>query len=77
MKNPLELKALQTNRDVSTGKLWGWRVLTVVVIANVAASTSGGVELAGAIAGAGGVMLAILYALGEPAQENPAEQPAA
>jgi len=77
MVSPLELRALGSNRDVSTGKLWVWRILSIVVIANAGASAGSGIALGGAIVGAGGVMFAILYALGDEVEESPTEQAAA
>jgi hypothetical protein len=78
MVSPLELRALSVDRTVSSKKLWVWRILTVVVLANVASSTAGSmVELGGAIVGAGAVMVTILYALGDEAEQEPPKEQAA
>jgi len=76
MKQPLELKALGINRELSNLRLWAFRVFAILAIANVAATNYGGtIEFVGAIAGAGIVLGAILYALGsEPAENNETTQ---
>lgn len=72
MKQPLELKALGIDREISSLRLWAFRIFAIVallnVFANVATYTTAGII--GALIGASVVLVAILYTISTEKDET-------
>ena len=72
MKQPFELKALGLNRELSSLRIWAFRIYMLIAIPNaiVAGAETG---LAGIIGAVGGVLvlsMAILYVLSSEQKES-------
>jgi len=72
MKQPLELKALGINREISNLRIWAFRIYMLIAIPNAILSTAS-IGLAGMAGGVIGILIVsygILYLLSNEAKER-------